>query len=233
MYGLHGLHGRGKALIGACLFGLASIGLAGVIPTAAGYEVSYGINMTPGSSNGSDISNVVLFEWDNSHFSALSVGSIAGQGNTFITHDIGFAPTSALMIGYGLGIAGIGDEKDHLYTLTSSAFASTVGGLKWSQAFPGVTPDTRVRHERMISLLIDGNLGAISDFVRTEGYVAAFDPAGSFVVLEWSTCPPGFQGVLPNCVPVGHSIPEPTSLALIGLGLAGIAYRRSKRKAAA
>jgi hypothetical protein len=72
--------------------------------------------------------------------------TIAGQGNTYISDIIDFMLTSALLIGYGEGVDGIGDGKDYLYTITSSAFASTVGGLKWSEAFPGLTPETQIGH---------------------------------------------------------------------------------------
>ena len=223
------------AVVVACLvFTLVNTAKAGLISVAGGYEVTYGIDMDPGSSNGSDIQNTFIFEWDDSEFSVDFAYTIAGQGKTYISHTLDFAPTSALLIGYGAGIEGIGDGKDHVYTITSSVFAGTVGGLKWSEAFPGVPLEPRVGHSAMISLLIDatagdtGALTALTDFVTTEGYVAAFNPAGGFVVLEWSMCLAGFVGKEPNCIPVGGNIPEPATLALLGLGLAGIGFSRRK-----
>ena len=86
------------AFITACLlFGLVNGAKASVISVADGYEVSYGINMNPGSSNGSDIQNTFIFEWDDSNFNVDYAYTIAGQGTTNISHIIDFAPASALL----------------------------------------------------------------------------------------------------------------------------------------
>lgn len=217
-----------------CVLGFSGGTNATVISVAGGYEVSYGINMNPGSSNGSVIESVFFFEWDDSNFSVEFAGTIAGSGNTYLSHVIDFEPTSALLIGYGAAVPGVGDEKDHLYTITSLAFSYTVGGFKWSEAFPGVPPMPRVGHNAMIAALIDAEAGSsgalelLTNFVVTEGDIAAFNPDKSFVVLEWSTCPPGTVGTRPNCVPVGSSIPEPATIILFTIGLAGLGLRRKK-----
>jgi hypothetical protein len=199
------------AFVTSCLLlGLVNGAKASVISVATGYEVSYGIDMKSGGSNGSDIESTFIFEWDDSHFNVDGAYTIAGQGQTYLSHIVPFAPTSALLIGYGAAVPGVGDEKDHLYTITSTDFADTVWGLKWSAAFPGVPPEPRVGHSAMISLLIDataGDTGALSsliDFVTTEGYRAAFDPAGGFTVVEWTTAQP---------------VPEPATLTGFSIGI--------------
>lgn len=217
----------------ACFLLFAFVGTADawVIPVGSEYEVGYGINMNPGTSNGSDVQGVFIFEWDDTNFNVDHAFTIAGRGNTYLRHIIGFDPTSALLIGYGAGVPGIGDEKDHLYTITSTAFASTVyAGQKWSETFPGVPPSSRVGHSAMIGLLKIGDVDALSSWVKTEGYRAAFDPAGDFAVLEWTGCGPG-EEPLPGggCGPIGGNIPEPATIALLAVGLAGFSYRWPRR----
>jgi len=205
---------------------------AGVIPVGPDYEVAYGIRMDPGTSNGNDVEGVFIFEWDDNNFHVDHAFIIAGRGNTYLSHIIGFAPTSALLIGYSEGIPGVGDEKDHLYTITSTAFVSTVyAGQKWSETFPGVPPTPRVGHDAMIGLLKIADVDALSSWVKAEGYRAAFGPAGDFAVIEWSPCgnvDPNPDGT--SCPPSGGNIPEPGTLALLGLGLAGLAATRRRKQ---
>jgi len=178
------------------LFALwASSANASVVPVSGGYEITYDIKLGIGSSTGGDILNTFIFEWDeNNNFNVAYPYTIAGKGRTRIRHTISFEPSAALLMGYSLGIPGVGDEKDHLFTVNSSSFTNQVTGLKWSQAFPGVPPEPRIGHSAMISLLNDAASGdsvaldTLKQFIQTEGYRAGFDPAaGNFRVMEWTT----------------------------------------------
>ena len=200
---------------------------ASVIPVDSGFEVSYGINMSPGTSNGGDIEKMFLFEWNDSQFNVDYSYSVASSGNTFLSHVIPFAPTSALAVGYVPGITGIGDGKDHIYMITNDLFAANVIGLRWSEIFPG-TDAGRLRHSELVALLIGADAGdaamlaLLTDFITTEAYIAAFDPSDDpFTVLEFSVVEP----------PVGGNIPEPATIMLMGLGLAGLGFGRNRKAA--
>ena len=182
------------SLLAVLLIALLAVNAdADVTPVPSGYEVSYQIDLSVGTSNGLDILDTFIFEWnENGDFSVDYPYTINNRGRTLINHTIGFKPTAALLMGYGLGVPGIGDEKDHMFTVISSEFANSVIGQKWSQAFPGVPPDPRIGHNAMINLLKNAAVGGesalkqLTDFVKKEGYKAGFDPIGSFRVLEWT-----------------------------------------------
>lgn len=225
-----------KHLKKSCLFivflltSLAATG-ANAIVTAVegGYQVDYYVSLAQGTSNGSDIQDTLIFEWNQGgEFSAEFGPTISGEGSTFISHVIGFEPDSALVLGWGAAVPGVGDEKDHLFMLANNSFTQQVTGLKWSTAFPGVPPEPRTGHNAMIGLLKDaagGNsdaLDAISLWLEREATQAAFDPAGNFRVIEWSVAQP-----------IDFATPIPvlsgTGLALLALVLMLFAWRSRAR----
>ena len=197
---------------------------AGAPPVSA-YAVSYGINMTPGTSNGGDITNVFIFETDGAAVNVDSGYVIAGTGVSYLTHTSPFAPTSTLIAGIGLGTPGVGDGQDHVYLVVNSPFAESSVGLLWSQVFPG-DGVTRVRHSEFIDLLLDASAGdqsaldAVLRFVTVDAAAAWFDPNGPFAVSEFSLTNP----------PVGVSVPAPAALALVATALAGLGVRAVVRR---
>ena len=195
-----------------CCF--SSIASAAVTIVAGGYEISYDVSLPSGTSNGSNIQDVAVVEWNAAGEFGIETGfAIAGRGHTRISHIIGFQPDSALVLGWSAGVPGRGDEIDHLITLNNGAFVDEVTGRKWSEVFPGVPPEPRTGHNAMIALLQAagsgdaGALNAISTWVQREAQSAAFDPAGGFRVLEWT---------IPN--PIDTTVPVPM-MPWYGLGL--------------
>ena len=184
-------------LLALLLLGLLTITspttLATPLPAGAEYEVHYDILLGAGTANGNDIRDTFIFEWDDS--GALHVDyayTIAGIGRTRLSHFTDFVPRAALLIGYNLGIPGVGDGKDHLFTLTNRAFARSAEGVKWSQMFPGIPPIPRKRHSEMVTLLMSaaaGDTAALAElvgFVDREGAQAAFAPNGPTHMIEWT-----------------------------------------------
>jgi len=207
-------------------FTLAVWSSAGALPAGAGYQVSYGINMTPGTSNANDITSVFIFESNGAQFNVDYGFTIPGVGVSSLTHTSPFSPSSALIAGVGRGIPGIGDGQDHIYMIVNNAFAESIVGLFWRDVFPG-SGGTRVRHPEFVDLLTDasagdpGALDALRNFASVDAAAAWFDPNGQFLVSEFSAVPP----------PVGGSIPHPGTLVLLATALAGLGlYAVEKRR---
>ena len=197
---------------------------AAVVATPGGFEVSYALNLSS-TLNGNPVTSIFMLETDGVLFSAASGFSAAASGFTLLTHTIAFQPTSTLVIGLDLPTAGVGDGKTHLVMLMNGNFAASITGKLFSQAFPGVNGQPRLGHDALIAAMQAADagdavaLGIVTNFFLTgAGAFAAFDPAGSFQVGEFTVF-----------VPI--AAPEPASLALLLAGVAGLGLARRRQGA--
>ena len=90
------------SLLAVLLIALLAVNAdADVTPVPGGYEISYQIDLSIGTSNGLDILDTFIFEWnENGDFSVDYPYTINNRGRTLISHTIGFKPTAALLMGY-------------------------------------------------------------------------------------------------------------------------------------
>lgn len=206
------------------LFGLINSVSAIVFTEPSGYARS-DFNIYPGSSNERDIQSAFIFESGNNvNFSVAFADTMTDQGQTYLMPPIGLAPTSALHLGYDLGVQVVKNKKDYLFSFTNPSFTESMVNIKWRDIFSGNAPETWVGHSVMIEYPTEWTVGsqdnfkALSNIVATKSYQVAYDPAKGSRIAEWS---PG--------VPVGGGTSDPATLAFLGLGLIGIGIMRWRK----
>lgn len=210
-------------LLSAIMFmGVVAGANATVIATDDGFEARYTVRLDS-TLTGNDIKNVAIFEWDDSGNRSVSYSyTIAGSGRTDLVHTTGFAPTSALVLGYLDAVIGVGDEKRHLYTLVDAGYSDflvdNLLGVKFSQIFG---QGEQFTIDKLIAATATPEpsdaLEELWGFVTGAAAKSAFDPSGDFRVHKWSpTTPP-------------EDVSVPATLLLIGLGFAGLCLSRRKR----
>lgn len=207
------------------LFGLINSVGAVVFTESNGYGASDAVNIYPGWSNGRDIQSAFIFESGNNiNFSVAFTGTMTGQGQAYLIPPVDLAPTSALHLGYGLGVQVAKNKKDDLFPFANPTNTDFMVNIKWRDIYSGNAPETWVGHSVMIDYPTEWTMGSRDNFktfshsVATKGYQTAYDPAKGSGIVEWS-----------SGVPISRGIPDPDTLVFMGLGLVGVGIARWRK----
>lgn len=200
------------------LFGLINSVSAIVFPEFSDDRAVEKISIYPGSSNEHDIQSAFTFGLGN------NINTTAGQGQAYLIPPINFAPTSALYLGYDLGLQGVKNKKDYLYSFANPADTGFMANTKRHNVNLGTDPGIQVGHSVKIDYPTEwaissrDDLMTFSQFNATMDNQAVVDSTDGSRIAEWS-----------SSISVSRNIPNPTTLVFLGLGLVGIGVVRWRK----
>lgn len=207
------------------LFGLINSVSAIVYPESSDDSAVEKISIYPGSPNEHDIQSAFIFgSGDHANNSVILTNTMADQGQAYFIPPINLAPTSALYLGYDLGLQGVKNEKDYLYSFTSPADTGFMANAKWHSVNLRTDPGIQVGHSVMMDYPAEwaissrDDLMLFSQFNATMDNQAVVDPMKGSRIAGWS-----------SSIPVNRNIPDPTTLVFMSLGLVGVGVVRWRK----
>lgn len=144
------------------VFGLINSVSAIVFPESNDIESSAKTSIYPGPANGYDIQSAFTFKsGNNTNFSIIFPGSMAEQGISYPPVEL--APTSALYLGYDLGLQSVANKKGYLYSFTSDV--DFMANIKWHDVNSGTVPATQIGRSVMIDYTNKWAIDGQDDFM--------------------------------------------------------------------
>jgi len=150
----------------------------------------------------------------------LSPVTLQPSGTFQLTHQVGFDAEQALVLGITERDK---DDRWDIVMFTNGAFATSSLNRSYSEVFSASSPGY-LSHGVLPVKMQEAHAGdavsleAVTAFLRGTPTDAYFDPHAGFSIIQFSIVQPPIGGV-----------PEPVTLALIGLGLVGIGHRQRRR----
>jgi len=188
-------------------------------PAFAQTTTTYSLNLNPGTSNGQNVTNIMIFESSAGgsqtsidYGGAPNAYSIAGSGLSFLTHQSAFTPAMSLIVGLTQAV-----DKVSLVIFMNETFAASAAGQNFSSVF------TTTRHNEMITRMLAAQNGSAAEmdwfrnvFFPTDGMAAAFATGGSATAMQFTVG-----------IPIGQ-VPETSdTVLLLALAAGAVLIARS------
>ena len=205
-------------------FGLINSVSAIIYPESSDDSAGEEIRVDLGPSNTYDIQSAFIFGSKiHASNSVILSNAMTDQVQAYLP-PINLAPTSAVYLGYDLGLQGVKNKKDYLYSFTKPADTGFMANTKWHNVNLGAAPGIQVGHSVMIVDPIKWAGSSRDDWMTFGQFNATMNNQDVVGPTKGSRVAELSAGL-----PVSGNTPDPTTLVFLSLGLVGIGIVRWRK----